>query len=143
MTDNEIIKALECCSSNTVDDCCNCPGLDDVYDDLSTEECMCGLMKLALDLINRQKAEKEALIAGQETLQKHIAEQNAEIERLKKALVVVDIMEEQHKYALNKAKAEAIKECLQEVRKRTSSYICAARIRLVTDEIEKEMVGDV
>lgn len=36
-----------------------------------------------VDLINRQKTEKEALINGQETLQKHIAEKNAEIERLR------------------------------------------------------------
>ena len=33
-------------------------------------------------LINRQKAEIEALIAGQETLQKALAEKNAEVERL-------------------------------------------------------------
>lgn len=32
------------------------------------------------EFINRQKAEKEALINGQETLQKHIAELKAEIE---------------------------------------------------------------
>lgn len=38
-------------------------------------------------LINRQKAEIEALINGQETLQKYIAEQKAEIERLKRKLV--------------------------------------------------------
>ena len=43
-------------------------------------------MKDALDLINRQKAEKEALIAGQETLQKHIAEKKAEIERSQKEI---------------------------------------------------------
>ena len=45
-----------------------------------------GLMARALNDILpeyvRQKAEIEALINGQETLQKHIAEKNAEIERL-------------------------------------------------------------
>ena len=43
-----------------------------------------GLIKDALDLINRLQADKEALINGQETLQKHIADQKAEIERLER-----------------------------------------------------------
>ena len=37
-----------------------------------------------LDLINRLQEEKEALINGQETLQKYIAEQKTEIEKLQK-----------------------------------------------------------
>lgn len=41
------------------------------------------LIKNTLDLINHLQAEKEALIAGQETLQKSLAEKNAEIEELK------------------------------------------------------------
>ena len=40
------------------------------------------ILKDTLDLINRLKADKEALINGQETLQKHLAEKNAEIEIL-------------------------------------------------------------
>lgn len=73
MTDNEIIKALECCSQE--DMCQSCPYgascLDEKYVSI--------LSKDALDLINRQKAEilnlkadKEALINGQETLQKNL-----------------------------------------------------------------------
>ncbi len=73
MTDNEIIKALECCEK---DDCDNCPN--------DFGNCYANLAGYALDLINRQKAEIEALIAGQETLQKYIAEQKAEIESLAK-----------------------------------------------------------
>lgn len=62
LTDEEIIKALECCSkSKTNGDCVtlNCPCFKDgmcifVDDDL-------GLQNYALDLINRQKAENENL----------------------------------------------------------------------------------
>ena len=57
MTDNEIIKALECCG---IDDCRDCP--------CYTEDLGCdhNLQLLALDLINRQKA-------GIERLQKYNA----------------------------------------------------------------------
>lgn len=54
MTDNEIIKALECCKDR---DCLNCPML-------AKEFCfgLCGdLVSCVLDLINRQKAEIERL----------------------------------------------------------------------------------
>ena len=43
-------------------------------------------VKFLKDFINRLQADKEALIAGQETLQKALAEKNAEIERLQNAL---------------------------------------------------------
>lgn len=80
MTDNDILKALECCSKPH----CNnsiCPMFDNT---INTKDCITKLSTNALDLISRQKAEKEALIAGQETLQKYIAEQKAEIEGLEK-----------------------------------------------------------
>ena len=54
MTDNEIINALECCTIREMD-CKNClnknQGLHCIYE----------TMKLALDLINRQKTEIERL----------------------------------------------------------------------------------
>ena len=81
MTDNEIIKAL---SNMTYGGhyCSKCK-----YDNGKGDD-RCGLKgckiaRYALDLITRQQAEKEALIAGQETLQKYIAQQKIEIERLK------------------------------------------------------------
>ena len=55
MTDNEIIKALECCAEIGENDCQNCPYFNDV-------SCRCRNyenLKDALDLINRQKAEIE------------------------------------------------------------------------------------
>ena len=51
MTDNEIIKALECCKC---DDCDNCPN--------DFGNCYANLAGYALDLINRQKAEIERLV---------------------------------------------------------------------------------
>ena len=48
MTDNEIIKALECCKDNN---CNECP----------IEGCTDDIFGNALDLINRQKAENDSL----------------------------------------------------------------------------------
>jgi len=56
MTDNEIIKALECCQSEDAGMCRICPFHSDTY-----SGCWYELHKDALDLINRQKAEIERL----------------------------------------------------------------------------------
>lgn len=56
MTDNEIIKALECCTDESYENCNECP--------YSIDTVSCERMKLledSLDLINRQKAEIERL----------------------------------------------------------------------------------
>ena len=66
MTDNEIIKALECCKTPECSNCAKCP-----QQGLGTD-CLGELITATLDLINRQKAEIESLIAGQETLQKEL-----------------------------------------------------------------------
>ena len=85
MTDNEIIKALECCTIREMD-CKNClnknQGLHCIYE----------TMKLALDLINRHKADIERLNIESETL----------------ATQLKGAYEQIHK--LNIAKSEAIKE---------------------------------
>jgi hypothetical protein len=52
MTDNEIIKALECCDG-TLAGCTECPNYKNRF--------YCTIEKDALDLINRQKAEIERL----------------------------------------------------------------------------------
>ena len=56
MKDSEIIKALECCACMDNNYCVHCP----LYTDTSNK-CSLVLMKNALDLINRQKAEIERL----------------------------------------------------------------------------------
>ena len=58
-TDEEIVKALECCQSHTITDCRDCPNR------ASGHNCVNELMRNALDLINRQKAEIERLKAEQ------------------------------------------------------------------------------
>lgn len=54
MTDNEIIKALECCTKTEfISDCAKC--------EMFAIDCKDILIENALDLINRQKAEIESL----------------------------------------------------------------------------------
>lgn len=56
MTDEQIIKALECCSSSNVEHCRKCP-LISQKDELFS--CLYQKQILSLDLINRQKAKNE------------------------------------------------------------------------------------
>lgn len=59
-TDDEIVKALECCCDVDVDSCNKCP----IYPhslNMTQTECMETAMRNALDLINRQKEEIESL----------------------------------------------------------------------------------
>ena len=89
MTDNDIIKALECCTkSQTNEDCkkLRCTFFDEDIDMCGTINSETIIQQNALDLINRQKEMIDGLIAGQETLQKALAKKNAEIESLKEAL---------------------------------------------------------
>lgn len=58
MTDNDIIKALECCLDTSPLTCKNCP-LFNVKN--STMVCSKSVTKFALDLINRQQTEIERL----------------------------------------------------------------------------------
>ena len=68
MTDNEIIKALECCIHDDYDYCEECPYL-------KNKPCHEGLIQDAFDLINRQKAEIERLEEQDEIAEKIIREQ--------------------------------------------------------------------
>ena len=65
MTDNEIIKALECHASHT-DECDDCPNVE-----ISSSVCSEIMAENALDLINRQKAEIEKLRIQNAKLKKH------------------------------------------------------------------------
>ena len=81
MTDNEIIKALECCS-NSCDDgfakCDECPRFEE------GSGCTLRTMKNALDLINRQKAEIERLENELKITREYIHENNLEFDLLSK-----------------------------------------------------------
>ena len=80
MTDKEIIKGLECCLDYLVGTCLDCPynGLND-----GDVECFDNGKRDALDLIKRQQETIDAVIAAQETLQKYIAKQAAELDKLR------------------------------------------------------------
>lgn len=80
MGDNEIIKALECCTSSCREIKCNsCPAF---------VGCRCTLKsKMLLDLINRQKAEIERLQSMNQAKLDMIHDIRAEIERLKGVIV--------------------------------------------------------
>lgn len=60
MTDEQIIKSLECCATDDGDDCFQCPYGNIVYKP-GNGGCVNRCRKEALVLINRQKAEIERL----------------------------------------------------------------------------------
>ena len=88
MTDNEIIKAFECCHTATLD-CLSCPCLEKP---LQCEE----IEKMALDLIKRQQAEIESA--------KKVAEEAIRNFNRMESLYRIKCVE------LKVARAEAIKE---------------------------------
>ena len=115
LTDNEIIKALECCSNDCDGSGCgNCP-LGDVYPD-------CELDGQIIDLINRQKAEIERLNKANTSV----------VEHLKKA-----------RRQIKAAKAEAIKEFAERLKDKASDFEFGKAVWVVyIDNLVKEMVGD-
>lgn len=155
MTDNDIIKALECCGIKGQYICeDDCPMLNNGIKSISI--CRRELKLSALDLITRQKAEIKRLTVlaklgnmranDYREMRNKLKNANAEIERLQKAIEVVDIMEEQHKRYVEKAKAEAIKEFAERL---SGSFSLSAGIFTLgtvhykIDNLVKEMVGDV
>ena len=125
MTDNEIIKALECCQTEYDRNCKECPYERYKTHYISTITCSSRMRADLLDLINRQKAEIERL-------QKHIQEG---IDLAKQIPEMVAL-----------AQAEAIKE----IGERLKAEACLSeypwddeRIYLSQiDNLVKEMVGD-
>lgn len=112
-TDEEIVKALECCYASTGDCENNCPMCD-------LENCNDVLMSgYVRDLIERQKTE---------------------IERLKGSVIINTIMESQR--IKREAKTEAYKEFAERLKKETLSDRGYDILQQGTiDNILKEMVG--
>ena len=150
MTDNEIIKALECCTDESYENCNECP--------YSIDTVSCERMKLledSLDFINRQKAEikrlqKEVnLVSIQfQDLQERYEEAQSEIESLKK--VVIDDYATEYD---DKIKSEAVKEFAERLKnkiktecnpygKPTFDYDTSIAIMRYIDNLVKEMVGE-
>ena len=122
MTDEQIIKALECCF---VDDCDNCP--------CTFGNCEQNLLNGTIDLINRQKAEIESTNAYYKD----------EFERLR---ITYDRVYESK---LKTAKADAIKEFAERLKEElaitdNNNWFEVTEHYLVwtIDNLVKEMVGE-
>ena len=105
MIEKETIKGLECCTDEWYENCNECP--------YSIDTVSCERMKLledSLDLINHKQELLEAAIAGQETLQKALAEKEKEIEDLKVENRSLRIAANFCEFHYNKARDEAIEE---------------------------------
>lgn len=78
MIEKDTIKGLECCLDEKIEKCDECPYCVDTI--------MCKRRELLEDtfnLINHKQELLEAAIAGQETLQKALAEKEREVEQFK------------------------------------------------------------
>ena len=139
MTDEQIFKALEVLIKEQSDGYQthleNGGKRDEIH------EKFLEIMASLIEMFNRQKAEKEALIAGQETLQKYIAEQKAEIERLQKHIQEGIDLAKQIPEMVALAQAEAIKEFAERL-KGMSEYGTINVSPWQVDNLVKEMVGD-
>ena len=142
MTDNEIIKALECC---VYDDYAKCH-----YDCPYKTNCR-HLSKDALDIIDRQQAEIERLgellrlkAEGENILNDVIAEQQAELEDLRE-IVFMDRTEEIKKKN-KELKSEAVKEFAEKLKEIATQGFWEANGAYVgveqIDNLVKEMVGE-
>ena len=127
LTDNEIKKALECCSK---DDCDNCPN--------DFGNCYSNLSKFALDYINRLEAENERLQKYHDDMESAICsfrEDDAKVKFLKR-----QIKAEAHKEFAERLKEEATKMIMMhnDIPVKTDYQISGDNI----DNLLKEMVGD-
>ena len=105
MIEKDTIKGLECCTDEWYENCNECP--------YSIDTVSCERMKLledSLDLINHKQELLEAAIAGQETLQKALAEKEREIDDLKVENQSLRTAANYYQLHYNKARDEAIGE---------------------------------
>ena len=111
MTDNEIIKALECCTKTEfISDCAKC--------EMFAFDCKDILIENALDLINRQKAEVERLEDKIFVLENDLEKAENLSDALEndvdiKLNYIYDLEEK-----LKKAKSEAIKEFAERLKEK-------------------------
>ena len=146
LTYGEIVKALECCKSDTAL-CTECP-----YYKIG--ECIEKMCADSIDLINRQKTENEnlkvenqSLRSAANSLKMHYEEAQAEIERLKTNLNV-----ELENFATeydNKIKAEAYKEFAEKLKEQAEVYTDSAEDVFILavgiskiDNLLKELMGE-
>ena len=136
MTDNEIIKALECIASKKNLLCDSCPNKK-----FYLLECHRQGAKNALDLINRQKADLENYKQIAENQQSVSMDKEVEIKRLKAE--VEQLQKENHLFAdigkmYSEVKAEAVKEFAERLKQvlYNDEFML---IRSIIDNLLKEM----
>lgn len=141
MTDNEIIKALECHSKNHPKTCEGCPYAN-TYHDINGE-CIDVMATDTLDLINRQKAEIEELKEKTE-------KQRLIIEAIDDNMFPLPF-ETDYDKAIKNAKAEAIKEFAKRLvaiyendktYDRPNAHTLVMTLFRNIDNLVKEMVGE-
>jgi hypothetical protein len=130
MTDEQIVKALECCGN--MNECKKeCP-LDDLGD---IDKCIHTLMLNALDLINRQKAEIEKMAECIVSLNDRLKEKDKAIEFTTKEFVA----------DYKRIKSEEIKEFAERLKEKAISTFYEERKYVDTediDELVKEMTEE-
>lgn len=133
MTDNEIIKALECCG-DSYSTCAECPIKDD-------NGCNEQLANYALDIINRQQAEIERLKGKCENTQIGYNFAQDETKRLKKDKYKLQKALNQSEDYRVMAKSEAVKEFAARLKCGVPQETGVIRCSDV-DNLVKEMVGE-
>ncbi len=123
MTDNDIIKALECCK-DTSNKCQQCP--------LRVKGCSYMLAENALDLINRQKAEIERLRKAPKCLY----EQETEYRSVSPCYNCEGAEE------VRAATIKEFAEMLREELKNTSCRFCEDNVFFTIKQLVEEMVGE-
>ena len=145
MTDKEIKKALGCCIGRY--SCGDCEYRDTCGDDMNK------ILKIALDLINRQQAEIEYMQGEREVLlediqfsSNQVIEQQKEIERLTINMNAFGLGMKREKERADTIKAEAIKEFADRLKSEMLGKYClyfdGEITNAVIEKLVKEMVGE-
>lgn len=149
MTDNEIIKILECCIMETY--CKSCP----LHSEFSAN-CVTIALKNALDLITRQqreienlKVENQSLRSAANSLKMHYEEAQTEIESLKIFRGYAEKKANDYKTMRDKylnAKSEAYKEFAEKLKhfiipQKADGYTREIILKRDIDNLLKEMAG--
>lgn len=134
MIEKDTIKGLECCTDKWYENCNECP--------YSIDTVSCERMKLledSLDLINHKQELLEAAIAGQETLQKALAEKEKEIDDLKVENQSLRTAANYYKLHYNEARDEAIGEFATGIKKILGRYYSSVSDAI--DYLENKLKG--
>lgn len=138
MSDEEIIKALECCGK-PYNICVECPMPNNIKDG-----CRCGehLANYALDIINRQQEEIERLKGKCENTQIGYNFAQDETKRLKKDKYKLQKALNQSEDYRVMAKSEAVKEFAERLKRKIDVVYSIKNLQDNIDNLVKEMIGE-